>query len=88
MTKEEIAAKLRKAADYMDAGDLRMAGRLAASCVDDIDALRYPSTASVTATGSGNTVVQTDHMVDAVELMNGGVNVWVKTVWINGERVA
>ncbi len=57
MAHEEIAAKLRQAADSVDAGDLKMAGRLAASCVDAIDALRYPTALCVTVSDRGNTVV-------------------------------
>lgn len=76
MTKEEIAAKLRKAADYMDAGDLRMAGRLAASCVDDID---VPALQQTPFKGDGKSVVRPSSLIGS----SSGCE-----VWINGKRVA
>ena len=76
MTHEEIAAKLRQAADYMDAGDLKMAGRLAASCVDAIDAPALPQTPFK---GDGKSVVRPSSLIGS----SSGCEFWVA-----GEKVA
>lgn len=73
MTKEEISANLRQAADCLDDGDLKMALRITSACQVSIEDLRFPPAQKVSIEGHGNVVIQTDGAGE---------------VWINGKRMA